>query len=43
MSSFTISILDNKIFFEILSELKLFSKFKIKHYDDLSLCEKDAK
>ena len=43
MSSFTISIFDNKIFFEILSELRLFSKFKIKHYEDLSLCEKDAK
>ena len=43
MSSFTISIFDNKIFFEILSELRLFSKFKIKHYEDLSLCEEDAK
>ena len=43
MSNFTISIFDNKIFFEIISELRLFSKFKIKHYEDLSLCKKDAK
>jgi len=42
MDNFTISIFGNKIFFEIINELKLFSKFKIKHYEDLSLCEKDA-
>ena len=42
MNNFTISIFDNKIFFEIISEIKLFSKFKIKHYEDLSLCVKDA-
>ena len=42
MDNFTISIFDNKIFFEIISEIKLFSKFKIKHYEDLSLCVKDA-
>ena len=43
MDNFTISIFDNKTFFEIISELKLFSKFKIKHYEDLSLFKKDVK
>ena len=43
MSDFTISILDNKIFFQILKEIKLFSKFNIKHYEDLDLCAKDTK
>ena len=43
MSDFTISILDNKIFFQILKEMKLFSKFNIKHYEDLDLCAKDTK
>ena len=42
MSNFTISIFDNKIFFEIIKEIKLFSKFKIKHYENLSLCVQDA-
>ena len=42
MNNFTISIFDNKIFFEIISELKLLSKFKIKHYEDLSLFKKDV-
>ena len=43
MSNFTISIFKNKIFLEIISEIKLFSKYKIKHYDDLDLCVKDTK
>ena len=42
MSDFTISIFSNKIFFEILKEMKLFSKFKIMHHDDLNLCVKGA-
>ena len=42
MYDFTISIFDNKIFFEIIREIKLFSKFNIKHYEDLNLCIKDA-
>jgi len=42
MSKFTISIFDNKIFFEILKEIKLFSNFNIKHYHDFNLCIKDA-
>jgi DNA-binding response OmpR family regulator len=42
MSKFTISIFDNKIFFEIIKEIKLFSNFNIKHYHDFNLCVKDA-
>ena len=43
MNSYTISIFDNKIFFQIISEMKLFSEFKIIHYEDINLCVKDAK
>ena len=42
MNDFTISIFDNKIFFEIIKEIKLFSKFKIKYYEDLNKCVEDA-
>ena len=42
MNNLTISIFGNKIFLEIINEIKLFSKFKIKYYDDLDLCVKDA-
>jgi hypothetical protein len=42
MDNYTISIFNNKIFFQIISEIKLFSKFKIKHYDNIDLCIKDA-
>ena len=42
MSNSTISIFGNKIFLEIINEIKLFSKFKIKYYDDVHLCVKDA-
>ena len=42
MSNSTISIFGNKIFLEIVNEIKLFSKFNIKHYEDLNLCVKDA-
>ena len=42
MTNSTISIFGNKIFFEIISEIKLFSKFKIKYYENLDLCVKDA-
>ena len=38
----TISIFGNKIFSEILNEMKLFSKYKVKYYDDIDLCVKDA-
>ena len=43
MDNLTISIFNNKIFLEIINEIKLFSKFKIKYYKDLDLCIKDAK
>ena len=42
MKNYTISIFANKIFFEIIKEIKLFSQFKIKHYEDLDLCIKEA-
>ena len=42
MDNHTISIFGNKIFLEIINEVKLFSKFKIKFYDNLDLCIKDA-
>ena len=42
MSNLTISVFGNKIFLEIIDEIKLFSKFKIKYYDNLDLCIKDA-
>ena len=42
MSNSIISIFDNKVFFEIISEIKLFSKFKINYYEDLDLCVRDA-
>ena len=43
MTSLIISIFGNKIFSEILNEMKLFSKYKIKYYEDLNLCVNDAK
>ena len=42
MANLNISIFGNKILLEILREIKLFSKFKIKSYEDLDLCIKDA-
>ena len=42
MDKLTISIFGNKIFSEIINEIKLFSKFKFKFYDNLDLCIKDA-
>ena len=42
MKYLTISIFKNKIFSEIINELKLFSKFKLKYYDNLDLCLKQA-
>ena len=43
MSCSIISIFGNKIFSEILHEMKLFSKYNVKYYDDIGLCVKDAK
>ena len=42
MTSLIISIFGNKIFSEILNEMKLFSKYKIEYYEDLNLCVNDA-
>jgi len=42
MSNITISIFGSKCFFEIVNEIKLFSKFKIKYYESIDLCIKDA-
>jgi len=42
MDKLTISIFGSKCFFEIISEIKLFTKFNIKYYEDLKLCVKDA-
>jgi len=42
MTNSTISIFGNKIFLEIINEVKLFSKFRVKYYEDLNLCEQDA-
>ena len=42
MNNFNISIFNNKTFFEIIKEIKLFSKYKINHYEDLNLCLEDA-
>ena len=43
MDNFTISIFDNKTFFEIIKEIKLFSEYNIKHYENYDSCAKDAK
>ena len=42
MDKLTILIFGNQIFSEIINEIKLFSKFKLKFYDNLDLCTKDA-
>ena len=42
MDKLTIPIFGNQIFSEIINEIKLFSKFKFKFYDNLDLCIKDA-
>tara|TARA_B100000315_G_C14393536_1_gene503145 strand:- start:10 stop:648 length:639 start_codon:yes stop_codon:yes gene_type:complete len=42
MDGMTISIFGNKILLEVLKEIKLFSKYNIKFYDDLNLCIRDA-
>ena len=42
MINLTISIFGNKIFLEIINEIKLFFKFKIQYYENLDLCVRDA-
>ena len=41
-SPLTISIFGNKIFSEILNEMKLFSEYKIEYYENLNLCVRNA-
>ena len=43
MTSSIISIFKHKVFLEIINEISLFSNFKIKHYEDISLCIDNAK
>ena len=43
MSNSVISIINNKIFLEIMKEVRLFSEFKITHCDDLNFLNQDAK
>jgi len=42
MDKLTILIFGNQIFSEIINEVKLFSKFKLKFYDNFDSCIKDA-
>ena len=42
MDNFSISIFNNKTFFQIIKEIRLFSEYKINHYEDLNLCLKNA-
>ena len=41
MNNLIISVFENKIFFEVLAELQLFSKYKIKLYKNINLYKKD--
>ena len=41
-STLTISIFGNKIFSEMLNEMKLFSEYKIEYYENLNLCVRNA-
>jgi len=43
MDKFNISIFNNKTFFQIIKEIKLFSKYTINYYEDLDPCINDAK
>ena len=42
MDKLTILIFGNQTFSEIINEVKLFSKFELKFYDNLDLCTKEA-
>ena len=42
MSSLIIAVFDNKIFLEILKEIKIFSRYSIKHYENIDTCIKDS-
>ena len=42
MDQISISIFDNKTFFEIIKENKLFSKYLVNHYQDIEICIKES-
>tara|TARA_B100000029_G_scaffold292293_1_gene285835 strand:- start:718 stop:1356 length:639 start_codon:yes stop_codon:yes gene_type:complete len=42
MSNLTISVFGNQLFLEIIKETRLFSKFKIKFYENFDLCLKES-
>ena len=42
MDQISISIFDNKSFFEIIKENKLFSKYLVNHYQDIEICIKES-
>ena len=42
MDKLTILIFGNQTFLAIINEIKLFSKFKLKFYDNFDLCTEDA-
>ena len=42
MNNITLSVLGNKILLQVVREVKLFSKYNIKSYDNLGLCIKEA-
>jgi hypothetical protein len=43
MNNSTISIYGNKIFLDILKEVKIFNKFKFKYYEDIDLLLRDER
>ena len=43
MDNYTISIFQNKVFFKIITEMKLFSDFKVKHYESLDFLINNVK
>jgi len=43
MDNYTISIFQNKVFFQIITEMKLFSDFKVKHYESLDFLINNVK
>jgi len=43
MNNSTISIFKNKTFFKIIKEIKLFSKYNVKHYDSISSFKSESK
>ena len=42
MNNVTISVIANQIFLEVIGEIKFFSKYKIKFYENLDACKNDS-